>query len=176
MPEEATAVECLITALKMKFSIQAWERGFAAEYVAELQGLSDEEIYAIHRYVRRNVDYRPSPSQLIAIAANITSPVPNLDEVIAEIREVCNSNSGYHECSHDVVRVTVRQLGGWFNIAKSDDNFLNKQIANTYKMIADRWQMNVKQQLELPPAQRDMRYFPAQMKQIEQKPRLEIAS
>lgn len=172
-----TAMDTLCTMMQTMNSSagNAWTDASRLGYEIALDGIADELIFQVAKHAVKTCAWRPAPSGLLDIAARLASPLPDENEVVQEIRRISIGGTGYDKASPLSTDV-VKSLGDWWEVSRCNNEFLDKKIRDAYKIEVIRWEKIVKEQLSLPEAARDAKYFPKQEKHIEQKVRLEIAS
>lgn len=173
-----TAMDTLCTMMQTMNSSagNAWTDASRLGYEIALEGVEDELIFHVAKQAVKTCVWRPTPSELLEMAAKLASPIPDENEMYSVICKVMERRSGYANVPK-IVQDVVSALGGWWHLSyMTDAKFLRKQVIDAYNLEATRWKTAVKAQLALPEADRDAQYFPKQAKQIDQKVKLSIAS
>ena len=167
--EELTAAAQIYSVLQRKKSTNnlAWTEADMRFYDIVIRELDDPTIFALITELAKNTlcrpdaQWRPDPTELLEMAAQLASPVPDENIVYNLICNTIAFGTGYDDVP-EIVLNTVQALGGWEELAyRTDLNFLRAKVINAYKIEVIRWQKVVKEQLSLPAANRDVKYFPA---------------
>ena len=175
-----TAMDTLCTMLQtMNSSVgNTWTEASRLGYEIALKGFDDELIFEVAKHAVKNCTWRPAPAELLEMAANIASPLPNENEVFNTISNCLMMGTGYADVSEFVSNV-VCAIGGWWHLAHViETQFLKSAISKSYKIEREMWEQLVKIQLFLPAHERSLKYFPVPSSHLAptEKVRLEIAS
>lgn len=175
-----TLAECYVLLSMMNAGReQKWDDGHKPLYELALKPLTDAEGVGAVKWAALNEEWRPSPARLIQIAAEQSSVIPDAEQSYAEIIGKAQSEGlfamphperpsikleGPPPFSHPIVEKITHFCGGWRAICEGEANFsegLKKQVRSAHESVSRQWREEVKQQLLLPPSQRNPRYFPA---------------
>lgn len=160
--------ECLSLLAEMR-SDNTWTRGKAQIYAYILENLGEQASRRSVQWAIENTRWRPEPAELREIAANLYSPLPPPGELWRELWYKATTQ-GYDRprWSHPILEDLVDDLGGWKHLRSicwpdSDPGFqgaLQRRFDQAYEAARQDWWRAVADQLSLPPAERDPRYFP----------------
>lgn len=169
----------LMAILMSMQSGQEWQPAHAQMYDIIMDRIGEEWSKRAVQHAVLTEKWRPSPAELLRIAARIASPYPDVDEAYKEIMGKSESLGLYArqhpsrqniylegppEFSHPIVNQIVESIGGWRSLCMGESKYyegLHKQIVSAHQRASEKWERAVSEQLSLPDDKRDMRYFPS---------------
>lgn len=168
---ESWIEECLVLLEMMNSSnAQTFGAAHAKAYGLILCELGEEASRTAVTRALKTLRWRPSPAEIREIAADLASPLPPVGLLWQEFwHKAITDGYARPDWTHPILDDMAAQMGGWQSVREtswpdSHPAHVDAQrirFEAIYAQVLGQWREAVCEQLSLPRASRDPRYFPA---------------